>query len=53
MIPDLGAYATEVLLAYGVSIALLVLSVFTSVRRSRKVKAQLAAVELRKASQNV
>lgn len=45
MIPDLGKYAFEVLAAYGVSIVLLVGIVVLSVRRSRKVQAQLKAVE--------
>lgn len=48
MIPDLGKYAVEVLAAYGVSIALLVILVVASVRRSRKVAAQLEAVEARR-----
>ncbi|MCF2872193.1 heme exporter protein CcmD [Octadecabacter sp. G9-8] len=48
MIPDLGKYAVEVLTAYGVSIALLVLIVGLSVQRSRKVRAQLADVEARR-----
>ena len=48
MIPDLGKYATEVLAAYGVSITLLVLIVGVSLRRSRKVRAQLDAVEARR-----
>lgn len=43
--PDLGKYATEVLLAYGVSIAFLVGMVWASVARARKVKARLDAVE--------
>lgn len=45
MIPDLGKYVVEVLAAYGVSISLLVGLVAVSVRRSRKVQVQLAAVE--------
>ena len=48
MIPDLGKYATEVLLAYGVSIALLVILIALSVRRARRVRAQLEAVEARR-----
>ena len=48
MIPDLGKYATEVLAAYGVSIALLVLIIVLSVRRYRKVRAELAEVEARR-----
>lgn len=54
MMPDLGKYATEVLAAYGVSIALLVVIVALSLRRSRRVAAQLAEVEARKkAAKNV
>lgn len=45
MIPDLGKYATEVLAAYGVSIALLVIIVALSMRRAAKVRAQLRHVE--------
>lgn len=48
MIPDLGKYAAEVLTAYGVSIALLIGIIAMSVRRSRKVAAQLAKVEASK-----
>lgn len=48
MIPDLGKYAFEVLAAYGVSIALLVAIVVMSLRRSRRVRAQLEAIEARK-----
>lgn len=53
MIPDLGKYATEVLAAYGVSIALLVLIIAVSIRRARRVRAQLANVEARKKARNV
>ena len=45
MIPDLGKYATEVLSAYGVSIALLVLVIWWSMRRSRRVKQRLDRIE--------
>ncbi|MEQ9242730.1 heme exporter protein CcmD [Roseovarius indicus] len=45
MMPDLGKYAETVLSAYAVSIVLLVVLVALSLRRSRKVKAQLEAVE--------
>ncbi|MBU2993745.1 heme exporter protein CcmD [Octadecabacter sp. 1_MG-2023] len=48
MFPDLGDYATEVLAAYGASIGLLVVIVLLSMRRSRKMRAQLDAVEARK-----
>lgn len=48
MIPDLGKYATEVLAAYGVSIALLVIIIALSMRRAAKVRKQLAEVEARR-----
>ena len=48
MMPDLGAYAVEVLSAYGLSIALLLGIVVVSLRRSRRVRADLAAVEARR-----
>lgn len=43
--PDLGKYATEVLSAYGVSIVILVVIVWQSFARARKVKAELDRVE--------
>ena len=43
--PDLGTYATEVLLAYGVSLALLGVIVWLSVRRARAVRAALEEIE--------
>lgn len=45
MMPDLGKYAETVLSAYAVSLVLLVVLVALSIRRGRKVKAQLEAVE--------
>jgi len=42
---DLGKYATEVLSAYGVSIVILVVIVWQSFARARKVKAELDRVE--------
>lgn len=45
MIPDLGKYAVTVLSAYGASIALLALLVWTSLRASRKAKDNLEKVE--------
>ena len=45
MMPDLGKYAETVLSAYAVSIVLLVVLVALSLRRSRKVKDRLEAVE--------
>ena len=53
MIPDLGNYATEVLTAYALSVGLLVGLVALSLRRSRKVRAQLAEVEARRDRANV
>jgi len=45
MLPDLGKYATEVIAAYAVSLALLgALMVFTLVR-GRRARAALAAIE--------
>ena len=46
--PDLGVFATEVLAAYGLSIGLLLIVILLSWRRSRKVRAQLEAVEERR-----
>ena len=43
--PDLGKYASEVLSAYGVSIVILVVIVWQSIARARKVKAELDRVE--------
>ena len=43
--PDLGQYAVEVSLAYAVSLTLLFIIVGLTVRRSRRVKAQLEQVE--------
>jgi len=42
---DLGKYAFEVLLAYGISIACLVALVAQSVAQSRRVRARLLAEE--------
>ncbi len=47
MIPDLGKYANAVLSSYAVSLLLLALLVWVSVRRARKVKAELDKVEAR------
>jgi len=44
-VPDLGQYATEVLAAYAVSLTLLAAIVGLTLRRSRRVKAQLEKVE--------
>lgn len=43
--PDLGQYATEVILAYVVSLALLLALIGLSVRRARRAKAALEEVE--------
>ncbi|MFQ6552794.1 heme exporter protein CcmD [Aestuariibius insulae] len=43
--PDLGKYAAEVLLAYGVSLALLALVIGVSWWRARRVRRALAKVE--------
>ncbi len=53
MIPDLGNYAAEVMVAYGLSILLLVGIVALSLRRGRKISTQLAAVEARRDRANV
>jgi len=45
MMPDLGKYAETVLSAYAVSLVLIVVLVLLSLRRGRKVKAELEAVE--------
>jgi heme exporter protein D len=47
MIPDLGKYQTEVLSAYAVSIALIVVLVVVSVVRARKARTILEDVEQR------
>ena len=47
MIPDLGTYATEIGLAYGVSLALLLCIVWVSVAQSRKAKRELDKAEAR------
>ena len=45
MMPDLGKYADAVLSSYAVSLVLLIVLVFFSLRRARKVKDQLEALE--------
>ena len=45
--PDLGTYATEVLLAYAVSLGLIALLILGVWARSRRVKRELAALEAR------
>ena len=43
--PDLGKYADTVLSAYAISLVLLAVLVVISLRRSRRIKAQLEDVE--------
>lgn len=45
MMPELGKYATEVLSAYAVSLALLVVLVLWTLRRGRAARATLDAAE--------
>lgn len=45
MMPDLGKYADTVLSAYAVSLVLIVVLVAMSVRRGRRVKAELEDIE--------
>ncbi len=47
MMPELGKYAVEVGLAYGVSIGLLVVIVWLSVAQARSVKRDLDEAEAR------
>ncbi|TNF20413.1 MAG: heme exporter protein CcmD [Rhodobacteraceae bacterium] len=51
MIPELGKYAGAVLSSYAVSFAFLGLIVWLSLRRARKIRAQLEEVEKRLRSQ--
>ena len=45
MMPDLGKYAVTVLSAYGVSLVLLAALVILSLRRGRRVRAELRQIE--------
>ena len=45
--PDLGTYATEVTLAYAVSLGLLAVLIAWTWARSRRVRRDLAALEAR------
>ncbi|WP_239030038.1 heme exporter protein CcmD [Nereida sp. MMG025] len=45
---DLGKYAADVMLAYAVTIALIVGLILVSLRQSRKVKAALSEIEARR-----
>lgn len=47
MIPDLGKYADTVLSAYAASLVLLLALVILSIRRGRKVRAEMEQVETR------
>ncbi|MCA8880609.1 MAG: heme exporter protein CcmD [Rhodobacteraceae bacterium] len=52
MIPDLGKYASQVLAAYGVSVALIVGLVVLSLRQSARVRRTLREVEERNAKRD-
>ncbi|MCA0940534.1 heme exporter protein CcmD [Salipiger pacificus] len=47
MMPDLGKYAFAVLASYGVSLALIIALVAVSLRRARRVRAELEEIEQR------
>lgn len=47
MMPDLGKYADAVLSSYAVSLVLLMVLVWVSVRRSKRIKAQLQDIEMK------
>ena len=47
MIPDLGKYADTVISSYVASLLLLALLVVLSIRRGRKVRAEMQALEKR------
>lgn len=46
--PDLGAYAAEVLAAYAVSLGVLAVLIVATLRRSRTIQAELEALETRR-----
>jgi len=48
MMPELGKYAVSVLSAYGVTLGIIVLLIWASWRRGRKVRAELRALEGRR-----
>ncbi|WP_370737895.1 heme exporter protein CcmD [Aquimixticola soesokkakensis] len=50
ILPDLGKYAGAVLMAYGVSFALLALLVAQSVIRAARMKTRLRAAEARRSA---
>lgn len=47
MIPDLGKYADAVLSSYAASLVLLAILVLMTLRRGRKARRELAAIEMR------
>lgn len=47
MMPDLGTYATEVLLAYAGSLLLLAVLIGWTWQRARRIRQQLSALETR------
>lgn len=47
MMPELGKYAAEVLSSYAISIAILAALSWLSLRRARRVRAELETVEKR------
>ena len=47
MIPDLGSYAVYVLGSYAVSLLAIAILIWVSMRRSRKVRAELDRIEER------
>jgi heme exporter protein D len=50
MIPELGKYAGAVLASYGVSLVLLAVIVWASLRRSARIKTALEEIENRRKS---
>ena len=50
MMPDLGKYTGDVLIAYGVSLLILGGIVLISILRARAVRARLAAAEQRRSA---
>ncbi|MEL6595279.1 MAG: heme exporter protein CcmD [Pseudomonadota bacterium] len=48
MMPDLGKYAVSVLSAYGATLAIVALLIWISLRRGRKVLAELRSLEGRR-----
>ena len=47
MMPDLGKYAEAVLSSYAVSLVLLVVLVWLSLRRSKRIQKQLQDIEMK------